>query len=810
MERKVGHGQVSCVNGRKRMNDNEPAASSGGASWIFVSTETGRARRPADIILAIAGALLILSTAFGVQQFQWMEDFASEIVALLPSWLETFLAILYAVGFVFALTILIAAIVQWSTMAPLVRDLAIALGLTIVLILGLSYLVADAFPIVIPEFYSGGEAGYPVARVAAVTAMLVVAGPALVRPMRRTGWVIVVGMGLIALALGYGILGDTLGGLGIGLMSASIVLGIFGSPRALPDARDVDDGLADLGLEVDDVRVSAFQSWGAREFDGRVAGAESVIRVYGRDAKDAQIINRWWRALWYRDSGPKLTSSRLHLVEHEALMTMTARDSGVEVQDVLAAGEPTPKAALIALTARGTALSDIDADAVPDALLVGLWRSVAHLHEAGIAHGRLNSNAVRVDGDRAVLGNFYAASVAAPETRMHGDVTELLATLADGVGPERAVAVAREGLGDDALADALPYIQRSAVSTEGRDEIPSKKSFFADIREEVASQLGVDEPEPVQLTRISWRTILMFVLSLTAAYALIGMLADIDWAEVWKELENANWGWIILGLIVATSTLVTDAYSLLAAVAVPVPLRPAAQLESAIKFVQLAVGGAAGRMATNIAFLRRFGVSATDSVTQGGVDSFSGFVVQAAILILAVIFGNVDLIPDDAFADIDWAMLLIILLIAVVVSVVIWRRVSAIREKVLPAVKQMWNGLKELGRDPSRLVQLFGANLGSNLLFGLALWLTAIAFGVTLPFLSVVVAYVVMALLSGLIPIPGGVGVSEAVLTTALVALGVEQSVAFAIAVTFRVSSAYLPPVWGWFSLQWLQRNEYL
>lgn len=83
-------------------------------------------------------------------------------------------------------------------------------------------------------------------------------------------------------------------------------------------------------------------------------------------------------------------------------------------------------------------------------------------------------------------------------------------------------------------------------------------------------------------------------------------------------------------------------------------------------------------------------------------------------------------------------------------------------------------------------------------------------FGWTLPYLSVVLVYVAMALLSGLIPIPGGVGVSEAVLTTGLVALGVDQSAAFAIAVTFRVSSAYLPPVWGWFSLQWLQRNEYL
>lgn len=76
--------------------------------------------------------------------------------------------------------------------------------------------------------------------------------------------------------------------------------------------------------------------------------------------------------------------------------------------------------------------------------------------------------------------------------------------------------------------------------------------------------------------------------------------------------------------------------------------------------------------------------TATDSLTQGGVDSFSGFVVQALIVVLAGLFGKLDLIPEDASADVDWVMLLVIVLIALVISVVIWRRVSAIQEEVLP------------------------------------------------------------------------------------------------------------------------------
>ncbi|MGI9529089.1 MAG: flippase-like domain-containing protein, partial [Acidimicrobiia bacterium] len=513
---------------------------------------------------------------------------------------------------------------------------------------------------------------------------------------------------------------------------------------------------------------------------------------------------------WYRDSGPSLTSSRLHQVEHEALMTINAGRAGVPVQEVLAAGEPNEKIALIALTARGEPVSAVGPDQVSDETLVGLWRSVAALHEGGLAHGRLSPSAFRVSDGTAIFQNFSAASSAAPADRQRSDVAELLATSSDLVGMERAVSVAREGLGDEALGDALPYVQRSALSTEARDEVPSKRSFFADLRGEIADQLGVEAPKPAQLTRLSWKSFLMFGLTLLAAYALIGMLSGIDFAAVWEELQGANWAWILLGLIVATSTLWTDALSWMSAVTAPLPLRPTVQLESSIKFIQLAIGGAAGRMATNVTYLRKFGVNATDAVTQGGVDSLAGFIIQITILLLALLIGNASLVPDDATVDVNWLLVIGLVVFALVVSALVLRFVPAIREKVIPPAKQMWDGLRSLATDPSRLIGLFGFNLGSQLLFGLSLWLTAVAFGVVLPYLTMVVIYVAMALLGGLLPIPGGVGVSEAVLTAGLTAVGVDGATAFAIAVVFRVSSAYLPPVWGWFSLRWLQANDYL
>jgi uncharacterized membrane protein YbhN (UPF0104 family) len=59
-------------------------------------------------------------------------------------------------------------------------------------------------------------------------------------------------------------------------------------------------------------------------------------------------------------------------------------------------------------------------------------------------------------------------------------------------------------------------------------------------------------------------------------------------------------------------------------------------------------------------------------------------------------------------------------------------------------------------------------------------------------------------------PIPGGLGVIEAGLIAGMTAAGVEQSTAVAATFTARMCTAYLPPIWGWFALGWLRRNDYV
>ncbi|MGI9585780.1 MAG: lysylphosphatidylglycerol synthase transmembrane domain-containing protein [Acidimicrobiia bacterium] len=759
----------------------------------------------------VLSALVILLTAIGSHQTNWITDLVNAIVAIVPSWLNVALAVLYAIGFVYAVVILIAAIVERATMGDLLRDVLSAMGISIVLVFVLAWLVSGTWPLLIPELSTPEDPVFPVVRVAVVTSVLVVAGPHLVLPLRRLSWFMVGALFFIAVALAYGLPIDAAGGLFVGILSANTVLLIFGSSSGFPPRADVLSGMEELNEPLTSVELAPRQTWGARRFYGTTEnGARLSVKVYGRDAASSQLFHRWWRELWYRDAGPSLSSSRLHQVEHEALLAITAGSEGVPVEKVVAVGEPDPKMAIIALTSDGKTLAEYDPEDISDETLGEAWHAASLMREHDIAHGRLNLHAFRIDDGVVAVQNFQAASTAAPEDRLNRDVAELLASLAAVFGEERSVSSARTGIGDDVLLEALPYVQRSALSSDGRDDVPSKRAFFSSLRDEVGRQTDTEVPAPAQVTRLNWKSLLMFGLTLLAGYALIGMLAGIDFAAVWEELQNADWAWILFGFVAATLTLGSDALVMMAAVSAPVPLRPAVQLQSSIKFVQLAVGGAAGRMATNITFLRHFGVSPTDSVTQGSVDSLTGFIVQVTILLMALLFGNLSLIPDDATVDINWVMLLGLILFAVVISALMVRFVPAMKEKVIPAVQEMWNGLRDIATDPRRLVRLFGWNVMSQLLFGASLWLTAFAFGVVIPLTTAVVIYVIMALLSGILPIPGGVGVSEAVLTAGLMAVGVDESTAFAIAVVFRVSSAYLPPVAGWFSLRWLQANDYL
>jgi uncharacterized protein (TIRG00374 family) len=113
---------------------------------------------------------------------------------------------------------------------------------------------------------------------------------------------------------------------------------------------------------------------------------------------------------------------------------------------------------------------------------------------------------------------------------------------------------------------------------------------------------------------------------------------------------------------------------------------------------------------------------------------------------------------------------------------------------------------------PSKVTMLFLGNFVAQMMLAMILGICLRAFGESesVSFAGLVLVNTLVALFAGFMPVPGGMGVSEAALTAGLVALGVPNAVAMSTAIAYRLVTFYLPPIWGSLATRWLKRHQYL
>ncbi|GMQ94143.1 MAG: lysylphosphatidylglycerol synthase transmembrane domain-containing protein [Acidimicrobiia bacterium] len=775
----------------------------------YFANEPGqpRVRRAADATLTGLGLLLVFWTAINADRVAAVESALIDLAGSVPLWFDQFYEIAYFLGLLLIVGLVVSVLAQGFQRLDLLRDMALAIFLSIGIAILVVWLIDGGLPTVLPEFAQGdAQPAFPILRVAVLTAAVVVASPHLTRAVRLFGWLMIVIVAISGFGLGLGLPGDALGGFGLGLAVAGSVLLMFGSPAGYPDPLAVASALTDFGITVLGIEPTRDQSWGVRRLMGSLDDGTSVeIKAYGRDAMDSQLFARVWRTVWYREGGETFSYNRLQAVEHEALALLTTRRHGVSVSDVLAVGVGGDDIALLATVNSGDEISEAQ---LTREMLVAIWGEVASLHDAGIAHGALTLDAFGIVDDGPVLRNLGAASLSATDVRLSLDVVSLLYSTAVAVGTDDAVTAARSGIEDASLTEALPFLQPPALSRAQRQSVPKPKALVAEIRDAIAEATETELPEPGKLRRVEWKNLIMPALSLVAAYALIGMLSDIDFAAVWDVVEDATWAWIILGFFVGQMAFIPEATGMLFATGIDLPLKPLVILQVSVKWIGLAVPSAAGRVAMNTLFLRKFGVSPTIALTQGALDGLAGFVVEAGVLLVAFVASDLSLDLDAT--EVNWQLILLIVGLLVVGSVVAVLRIDRLRELVVPALKDAWGLLWSILKDPKRTFGLLGSNLASRVILAGTLWFILHAIGAPLSFVAALVATLATNLLAGLVPIPGGIGVAEAVLTSFLIVFGLSPEQAFAVAVIFRIATFYIPAAEGFVAMKWLEANGHL
>jgi uncharacterized membrane protein YbhN (UPF0104 family) len=654
---------------------------------------------------------------------------------------------------------------------------------------------------------------YPAVHVAVIAAVILAAAPFLTRPMRRLNLFLLAAVLVGALVVGVGGVNDVFGAFAIAWGIAALLHLAFGSPAGRPTTAQVVASLEDLGVRVERAELVPRQSRGFTRMTATTTDGETLpVKVYGRDAADTQFVAKAWRFLAYKDSGPTLTITRLQQVEHEALCLYAARASSVCVPEVVAAGVAGPSAAI--LVTRSPESSPLDADdPLLDQRLRALWRGVARLRRAHLAHGALDLVHVAAEGDGVLLTDFASGSVSAPPQRLDRDVAQLLVATAALVGEERATRAAIDGIGPEVVAAALPFVQKPALTRANRDALHRDKKLLDRVRDEVTKQTSVQAPAAIELRRVKPLTIVMFVAFGFAIWVILGQIGSIS--QLIDTLKTADVPWLIAGFLFAQSTSVAFAIVTIGSVPDPIPLFPATILQMAISFTNMVAPSGAASTIMNIRFLQKQGVEIGAATSSGVLAGLSGTMAQFGLFVVSAIIVGQSAQLDDIGGpgDDDAKLILLVVVIAAIAigtALVVPRLRRYTREKVWPqvvgAVRNIWGILT----NPRQLTYVLGGSIGSQLLYAACLGCCLHAYGGSLSFLDLVFVNTSASFLASLTPVPGGMGVQEASLIAGLTAFGVNPEIATATVITHRLFTTYLPPIWGSYATKWLVADGYL
>ncbi len=268
------------------------------ARFIEPEESPPRARRPADAVKVIGGALLVGWGVWSVDRQTAWEQALTGLVAESPPWVRSILAVGSALGLLYGLGVVVVIGLNRRTRPGALRDVVAAAVIGAGLAGVLARVVTGSWPDLVGLFsFDDPARQFPVLRVVMVTAILVAASPHLSRPMRRSGWVMIATTALAAVGLGYAYPSDAAGGLGVGLIAGGAVLLAAGSPRGYPKPAAVADALRRMGLSVESVWIEPEQAWGVRRLGATTDQGETLaIKAYGRDASDSQWLAKAWRA----------------------------------------------------------------------------------------------------------------------------------------------------------------------------------------------------------------------------------------------------------------------------------------------------------------------------------------------------------------------------------------------------------------------------------------------------------------------------------------------------------------------------------
>jgi uncharacterized protein (TIRG00374 family) len=260
--------------------------------------------------------------------------------------------------------------------------------------------------------------------------------------------------------------------------------------------------------------------------------------------------------------------------------------------------------------------------------------------------------------------------------------------------------------------------------------------------------------------------------------------------------------------------VVAEGWALLGAAIGQIPFGRCVALETSNIFTAL-VGGDVAVFALRVRFFQRQGYEAEAAVSAGAIATTASWTVKTLLFLVAIPFAAGSFhAPSGSGGDqaAVWIILAVILAagIAAALIALVPRLRRLVSRKIRPHLLNIWANVKTIATEPHKIFYVLAGSTLAQLLVIMALGASLHAVGEHASIATLITVNTLASILGGAVPVPGGLGVVEAGLIAGLTSAGIPQDQAVAAVLIQRFFTSYLPPVWGWATLAWMRRREYV